>query len=153
MQQKIAVRLYENKKFGKSFGKNLFNSAPFSASAELTNPFAKYYLDFYPFIHWEHKARTPWQMAHANELHKHGFANADNLLFSWIIYLDKAQQQRLDIDGYAVMDLDSRDLHIEIFDQPRQIHDAWDLSLAGCKASSDPKKPLFLAANYDVGLD
>jgi len=153
MQQKIAVRLYDNQRYGKSYGKNLFNKAPYSASAELNNPFAKYYLDFLPFIHWEHKARTPWQIKHANDLQKHGFANADNLLFSWIIYLDRDTGSRLDIDGYAVMDMDTRDLHVEIFDQPRNIHDGWDIVLAGCKSSTDPKKPVFLAANYDVGID
>lgn len=153
MQQKIAVRLYDNQRYGKSYGKNLFNKAPYAASAELSNPFAKYYLDFLPFIHWEHKARTPWQIKHANELQQHGFANADNLLFSWIIYVDKNTGSRLDIDGYAVMDLDSRDLHVEIFDQPRNINDEWDLVLAGCKTSNDPKKPVFLAANYDVGME
>lgn len=67
--------------------------------------------------------------------------------------MDRNTGSRLDIDGYAVMDLDNRDLHVEIFDAAKNINDGWDLVLAGCKTSSDPKKPVFLAANYDVGME
>jgi hypothetical protein len=42
----IAIRLFENQKFGTTYGKGLRRSAVFNATAEVDEPYAKYLLDF-----------------------------------------------------------------------------------------------------------
>ncbi len=47
MEKEIAVRMFENKKLGTTYGKGKYRSAIFNASAELRDPHVKYLLDFY----------------------------------------------------------------------------------------------------------
>ena len=42
----IAIRLFENKVYGSTYGQGLRRSAVFNATAEVTEPYAKYLLDF-----------------------------------------------------------------------------------------------------------
>ena len=52
MEKEIAVRLFENKKLGTTYGRGLYRSAVFNASAEIKDPHVKYLLDFYQFERW-----------------------------------------------------------------------------------------------------
>ena len=47
--KEIAVRLYENKKYGTTYGKGLFHSAVFNGSADVLGSNTKYLLDYYPY--------------------------------------------------------------------------------------------------------
>ena len=55
--KEIAVRLYENKKHGTTYGKGLFHSAVFNASADVLGRKTKFLLDFYPYEKFEHIAK------------------------------------------------------------------------------------------------
>ena len=58
MEKAIAVRLFENKKNGSTYGKGLYRSAIFNASAELRDPHVKYLLDFYAIDRWQPELGT-----------------------------------------------------------------------------------------------
>ena len=45
MEKSIAVRFYENKRYGSTYGKGLFHKAVFNATADLQEPRVKYLLD------------------------------------------------------------------------------------------------------------
>jgi ribosomal protein S8 len=85
--KEIAVRLYENKKYGTTYGKGLFHSAVFNGSADVLGSNTKYLLDYYPYERFEHTARTDEQMEVLREL---GAVKSSNLLFSWVVQYNPA---------------------------------------------------------------
>ena len=68
MEKEIAVRLFENKKLGTTYGKGLYRLAVFNASAEIKDPHVKYLLDFYQFERWQHTANTDKQIVILNQI-------------------------------------------------------------------------------------
>ena len=53
MQNEIAVRLYQNAKYGTTHGKGVRHHALFNATEDVKHPKVKYLLDFYTYAHWE----------------------------------------------------------------------------------------------------
>ena len=53
MQKEIAVRLYQNAKYGMTHGKGVRYQALLNATADIKDPKVKYLLDFYTYAHWE----------------------------------------------------------------------------------------------------
>ncbi|MGV1017810.1 MAG: hypothetical protein ACOYBW_10600, partial [Fluviibacter phosphoraccumulans] len=74
-KREIAVRLFTNDKYGKTYGPGLRNKAVFNASAELRKPSIKYLLDFYQFEDWANKAKTDEQMMTYHELANMGMGD------------------------------------------------------------------------------
>ena len=58
MEKEIAVRLYQNAKYGTIYGKGLRHQALFNATADIKEPKVKYLLDFYTYEHWEFLAKS-----------------------------------------------------------------------------------------------
>lgn len=63
MEKEIAVRMFENQKFGTTYGKGLYRTAVFNASVELRDPHVKYLLDFHGYERWMHSARSDQQLS------------------------------------------------------------------------------------------
>jgi len=57
----VAVRLYENRKFGGTFAPNKYYTAMFNATADVVAPHIKYLLDYVPYSQWANSLRTPVQ--------------------------------------------------------------------------------------------
>ena len=57
MQKEIAVRLYQNAKYGTTYAKGVRHQALFNAAADIKSPKVKYVLDFYTYAHWEFLAK------------------------------------------------------------------------------------------------
>ena len=85
MQNEIAVRLYENNKYGSTYGKSLYHNALFNATADVKHPKAKYLLDFYSYEHWEAQAKTDEQIEVVQLVSE--AANKDTLV-SWVLRYD-----------------------------------------------------------------
>ena len=68
MLNEIAIRLYDNPKYGTTYGKAQYRHAIFNGSADVKNPSVKYLLDFYEYGKWEHSANTDEQMMVLNEV-------------------------------------------------------------------------------------
>ena len=58
MDKEIAVRLYQNTKYGMSHSKGVGHHAPFNATSNIKHPKVKYLLDFYADAHWESLAKN-----------------------------------------------------------------------------------------------
>ena len=61
-EREIAVRGFNNERINTSFGKGLFRRAIYNGSVELRNPNEKYLIDLYDFAHWQHQARSDYQI-------------------------------------------------------------------------------------------
>ena len=49
MQKEIAIRLFQNAKYGTTYAKGVRHQALFNATADIKNPKVKYVLDFYTY--------------------------------------------------------------------------------------------------------
>ena len=66
MDKEIAVRFYENKRYGNTYGKGLFHKAVFNATADLQQPRAKYLLDMVCFKDWINTAKSDTEIGRAH---------------------------------------------------------------------------------------
>ena len=109
MEKEIAVRLFENKKLGTTYGRGLYRTAVFNASAEIKDPHVKYLLDFYQYDRWEHTANTDQQIAMLNQVA--GYCSADDLT-SWVTRYDLVSKTKTHVQGVAILDEKSNTLRI-----------------------------------------
>ncbi len=79
MLKEIAVRLFENPKYGTTYGPAQYRHAIFNATADIKNPSVKYLLDFYEYGKWEHSAQTNQQIAILNDVTEFAEAYAGQL--------------------------------------------------------------------------
>lgn len=151
MEQAIAVRFYENKKYGSTQGKGLFRKAVFNATADLQQPKTKYLLDMFSYVDWENSAKTDSDMkalAQANELV--GDMPKADLLGTWIKRLD-SDGTKPRVMGFGVLALNTQQLALLINDTEIGIEQAWELEVKPCKQSPTNKNsPQLLATNADL---
>ena len=140
-QKDIAVRLFNNHKYGTTQGKGIYNKAIYNASAELRKPASKYLLDFYKFDDWANKARTDEQLMAYKEMLKMGFGDEKGSVFSWVVKY---------VTGVAIFNADATFLRLIIDDAVSGLSETWMLETVRCKNAGDGK-PAYLASNIDVG--
>jgi len=145
-KNEIAIRLYENKKFGTTYGKGLYHSAVFNASADLLGQKTKYLMDFHSFDRWQHTARTDEQMEILELVEEK--TNADTLV-SWVVRYDMVSKTKTPVLGYATVDLNTHDLEVVIVDPDVGVQSRWQLSAKPCRERSWVNSPSFLATNAE----
>jgi hypothetical protein len=151
MEQAIAVRFYENKKYGSTQGKGLFRKALFNATADLQHPKTKYLLDMFTYSDWENTAKTDDDMKALGVAadYAEGLAKAD-LLGTWIKRLD-SDGTKPRVCGFGLMDLNTHQLVLVINDTAIGVEEAWELEAKPCKQSTQNKNsPQLLATNVDL---
>lgn len=149
-EREIAVRLFTNDKYGKTYGPGLYNKAVFNAAAELRNPYTKYLLDYLPFNDWANTAKTDEQMSIYREMAADPNSNDPDCLYSWIQHYDPTTKRKLHVYGVSVLNLKLNNLGLCISDSANNVDESWTLPVATCKATG-AHKPQLLAANIDVG--
>ncbi len=149
-EREIAVRLFTNDKYGKTYGPGLRNKALFNASAELRKPASKYLLDFYQFEDWANKAKTDEQMMVYNELQTMGFDKEQDAVFSWIVHYDPITKAKISVGGVAIFNTEATLLRLMIADAVNDLNETWMLETVRCK-NAGVGKPAYLASNVDVG--
>lgn len=147
MQNEIAVRLYENNKYGSTYGKGLYHHAVFNGTADIKHPKAKYLLDFYSYDHWEVQAKTDEQMEVVQIVSE--TANK-NILVSWVLRYDAITKQKAHVMGFCTLDLATSALQLVISDDAMDIGAAWKLSVKPCKLVRDKNAPQLLATNAEL---
>jgi hypothetical protein len=147
MLNEIAIRLYDNPKYGTTYGKAQYRHAIFNGSADIKNPSVKYLLDFYEYSKWEHTANTDDQMVILNEVAN--LANKDTLA-SWIIRYNPATKEKNDVFGFAIYDLKSCQLIMAVVDTQTGIQDKWVLEAKPCRAVVGKKVASLLATNSEL---
>ena len=132
-QREIAVRLYNNKKYGTTQGKGVYNKAVYNANVELRKPVAKYLLDFYSFDDWANKAKTDEQVMIHNEMAEMGFGSEKDALFSWVLHYDPLTKAKVSVSGVAVFNADATFLRLVIDDAVSGLSETWMLETVKCK--------------------
>ena len=143
----IAIRLFENNKYGTTYGKGLRRSAVYNATAEITQPYAKYLLDFEPGPAWINHARTDEQVAICRRLLEQAEEN-DSVLWSWIKWYDKGTGDKEYVGGFAAYDMDSEEIALHLDDSKRALTDQWFLPARRCTGRAGRNSPAFLATNH-----
>jgi hypothetical protein len=148
-QPEIAVRLYENAKFGTTYAKGLYHSAVFNASADVLNPSVKYLMDFYTLERWQHTARTDGQMVTLNIVCE---SEPSDALFSWILRYDCTTKAKTLVDGFASLDPSTNKLKLLVDDTAIGLAEGWTLTAKPCRSVSGKKSPALLATNADLSV-
>lgn len=149
-QRDIAVRMFTNETYGKTYAKGKFKKALFNATAELRDPSLKYLLDFYKYEDWVNVAKTDEEMLAIEEISEPSYLNNPDIMFSWVQYYDPLTKSKTRVAGLSILDLAAGKLKLVVDDLEREVEDAWILDIATCKAAG-AGKPTLLAANIDVG--
>lgn len=149
-QREIAVRLYNNHKYGTTQGKGIYNKAIYNANVELRKPTTKYLLDFYRFEDWVNKAQTDEQVMTYKELAEMGISTERDAMFSWIQHYDPLTKKKVSVSGVAIFNTEATLLQLVIDDAVSGLSETWMLETVSCK-NPGPRKPAYLASNVDVG--
>lgn len=145
----IAIRLFENKKYGTTYGKGLRRNALFNATAEINEPYAKYLLDFEDGRAWINHARTDDQLAIAKKLIDQ-VDQDEGVLWSWVKWYDKNTGDKEYVSGFAAYDMDAEEIALHLDDAKRGLSEEWFLPTRRCQATAGRNSPAFLATNYDL---
>jgi hypothetical protein len=145
----IAIRLFENKVFGTTYGKGLRRSAVFNATAEVNEPYAKYLLDFESGPAWINHARTDGQLQIAGRFIDQVERDED-VLWSWVKWYDKGTGDKEFVDGFGLYDMGSEEIALHLNDAKRGLTDEWLLPARRCQATAGRNSPAFLATNHDL---
>ena len=148
-EREIAVRIFNNQKFEKTYGKGLRHKAIFNASAELRRPASKYLLDFYLFEDWANRAKTDEQMMVYKELLAMGFDQEKDAVFSWVIHYDPLTKAKISVGGFAIFNTEATLLRLAIADSVNDLNQMWMLETVRCKNAGEGK-PAYLASNINV---
>lgn len=146
--KEITTRLWENQKFGTTFGKGLYRRAIYNGTVEISNPHAKYLVDFEQAEHWYHFPKSDAQIAIVNKLGS-APSNVEGVLLSWIMrYKDGLKTP---VGGFAEIDLNKGELYIHIEDPDMELDQSWELKVRACSVKTPGKPtPALLATNCDL---
>ncbi|TXI12530.1 MAG: hypothetical protein E6Q68_03620 [Polynucleobacter sp.] len=143
--KEITIRLWENKKFGTTYGKGLYRRAIYNGTAEVLSPYAKYLLDFEPIESWFHLAKSPVHIDMLKQLVDQP-ENIDNQLLSWIYRYDNGI--KTPVKGFAQLDLVHCLITLQINDADVDIQETWTLPIRSCIARIPGKPtPALIATN------
>jgi hypothetical protein len=146
MEKEIAVRLFENKKLGTTYGKGLYRSVVLNASVEIKDPHVKYLLDLYQFDRWQHTANTDEQIAMLNEISP--YCSASDLT-SWITRYNPATKEKTPVQGVAIFDDKANTLKVVVIDPESGVEDSWLLPVKACSVTRS-NSPSLIATNTEL---
>lgn len=150
MQTEIAVRFYENKKYGTTFGKGMFHRAVYNSTADIRHPSAKYLLDWFSYTDWENTAKSDTDMeALATAADLYAGKCTEGVLGTWVKRMDN-DGSKPRVSGFGVMDTSTGEVTLLINDEEAGIEDAWQLSARPCKINASAKSPQLLATNAEL---
>lgn len=159
MNKKIAVRLYNNPKFGKTFGKGAYYNAVFNGTLDLADQRLKYLIDLVPFAQWQHTANTDVDMEALGMVTEHyQKANIDicsklhgeQILCSWIKRFDSAMSKPK-VNGFVAVDLRTCQLHIVLADAQHDLVFSENFTMRSCREKHG-NSPDYFASNYDLDV-
>ena len=145
----IAIRLFENPKYGTTYGAGLRRGAVYNATAEITEPYAKYLLDFESGAAWADHARTDQQL-HIVQRFVDQVQRDQEVLWSWVKWYDRATGHKECVQGFALYDISSEEIALHVRDAQRGITEEWLLPARRCQATPGRRSPAFLATNHDL---
>jgi hypothetical protein len=146
----IAIRLFENRVFGTTYGPGLRRSAVFNATAEVSEPYAKYLLDFESGPAWINHSSSEAQLKIARNFVEEVDQRGEDVLWSWVKWYDKGSGHKELVEGFAWYDLGSEEIVLHLNDAARGVTEQWILPARRCQAVAGRNSPAFLATNHDL---
>ncbi|WP_108507658.1 hypothetical protein [Polynucleobacter acidiphobus] len=146
MEKEIAVRLYQNAKYGTTYGKGVRHQALFNAAADIREPKVKYLLDFYSFEHWEFLAKSH-QLEIVHQVRE--LVDEDSLV-SWVLRYDPATKTKTPVYGFSALQLGTNHLILCVVDSEFGIEESWRLTAKPCRAVSGKNIAELLATNSEL---
>lgn len=147
MEHQVAIRIFENAKYGSTHGKGLYRRALFNATAEIKHPKLKYLLDFEQFEHWQHGAKTD---ADIEALTFWADAREDQQLFSWLQHYDPVSKLKARVTGFATLNLNTGEICFLVMDEERECVTTSKLTAKPCKSTQGKNSPQLFATNADT---
>ena len=157
MQQKIAIRLYDNPKFGKTFGKGMYYNAIYNGTLDLPVHNLKYLVDLLPYTDWQHTAKTDDDMnmlAALTDLFAKKSVNVNdekqskNIMCSWIKRFD-SPMLKPKVTGFVALDLRTCKLTLLLVDNDNDLELCEAFDVRTCK-ETDHNSPNYFASNYEL---
>jgi hypothetical protein len=146
MQKEIAVRLFQNAKYGTTYAKGVRHQALFNATADIKNPKVKYVLDFYTYEHWEFLAKEN-QLEIVNQVRNE--VDKDTLV-SWIVRYDLATKTKTSVYGFGTLNMKTNELILCVLDGESEVEDSWKLTAKPCRAIAGKNVAELLATNSEL---
>lgn len=146
MQKEIAVRLYQNAKYGTTYAKGVRHQALFNAAADIKKPKVKYVLDFYTYEHWEFLAKEN-QLDIVNQVRNE--VDKDTLV-SWVVRYDLATKKKTPVYGFSTLDMKTNGLILCVVDSAIGVEDSWQLTAKPCRAVAGKNVAELLATNCEL---
>ena len=140
----IAVRLYDNKTYGTTYGKGKYRRAIYNGTIEAKAAQATYLVDLYNFEDWANTAKTEAQMEILADAEPY-----EDTLYSWIKHYDRNTQTKSFVYGLCAVNLDSSKMALLINDHQHGVADGWQLDVKPCKTGKSGA-PQLLATNTDL---
>ena len=142
----IAVRFYDNKMYGTTYGKGMYRKAIYNGSIDIKNPTVKYVIDMYSYNDWALQAKTEVQ-----ELVLSSINRTSDKLYSWLYRYNSLTKLKTLVPGCCILDLNTNEVQIAVEDDMLDIATLWQLEARPCKPTNDGKKvPQLLATNADL---
>ena len=148
----VAVRLYENKKFGGTYAPSKYYTAVFNATADVVAPNIKYLLDFVPYAQWANSLRTPIQYEVFDVMRENMNSqniNSEQMLVSWIKKINLSGEKVI-IEGFSYYDFVTQQILLAVDDKEFDFYHTWQLDVRACRIKHNQNSPSLLAANYDL---
>lgn len=146
MQKEIAVRLFQNAKYGTTYAKGVRHQALFNATADIKDPKVKYVLDFYTYEHWEFLAKES-QLDIVNQVRNEVDKDA---LVSWVVRYDLATKTKTAVYGFSTLDVKTNKLILCVLDEDAGVEDSWQLTAKPCRAVAGKNVAELLATNSEL---
>lgn len=157
MKNQIAVRLYNNPKFGKTFGKGMYYNAIFNGTLDLPQQRLKYLIDLVPFADWQQMNTTDAD-ALETVVGLYGQKGIDvnvkdhskNILCSSVKRFDSHMQKPY-VTGIVTVDLRSCEFSVALMDEENDLTLLEQFQMRPCREKNG-NSPDFFASNYDADL-
>lgn len=144
----IAVRFYDNKLYGTTYGKGMYRKAIYNGSIDIKNPSAKYVIDMYTYNDWALQSKTEIQEQVLSSI-----SRTSDKVYSWLYRYNPTTKEKTLIPGCCMLDLNTNEVQIAVEDEDAQIATLWQLEARPCRPTSDGRKvPQLLATNTDLSV-
>lgn len=159
MEHKIAIRLYDNQKFGKTFGKGMYYNAIYNGTLDMPEQRIKYLVDLVQFENWQHTAqtdadidavKTAVEIYAAKGIDISASTSNSNILCSYVKRLD-SNMCKPKVAGLISVDLLTCELTVMLLDQQNDIAISENFAMRPCRATNG-NSPNFFASNYDADM-
>ena len=144
--KEIAVRFYDNKMYGTTYGKAMYRKAIYNGSIDVKNPSVKYVIDMYSYNDWALQAKSEIQEQVLSSI-----SRTSEKLYSWLYRYNSVTKEKTLIPGCCILDLNTNEVQIAVEDDTADIATLWQLEARPCKPTNDGRKvPQLLATNADL---